>query len=666
MWHRSKATGGDGPGVAAPAAVPPTLDQRLGLVTRQGHEKAKISSSRGDAAKRPPLVAGFVAVVCIAVLALSGWREWTSRDAVLRAAEVDVRNLARSLAKNAESTFQLADTVLIGLVNRLETDGTGPAALEKIQGIIDIRKATMGRVRGLFIYDETGRWLATSEKVNLDGLNNSDRIYFQRHRDSPDRDVMIGRPVKSRSGGQWVISVSRRFNHPDGSFAGVVAASVNSAYFSELYKEFDVGPNGAISLLSAGGIMLARSVDNGSYVDRDLSGTPLIKELSWRPSEGLYYFQSSLDGIWRLSFYQLTERYPLLVLVTKAQDDVLADWRNEASARLAFTLALTTLIATAGFFLVRQLRERQRMTVALAAKEADFRLLAEESSDIVMRIGLDERILYISPSCERILGWKADHFEGVSALAGVNRDDLPRVEQTVAALKRGDIQETKLIYRARRREENEIWLETSLRVTRHPETGEIDGVVAIARDMTEHKDLEQKLGELAALDWLTGLANRRRFDEQLQKEWARAIRERTPLSLLLIDADHFKEFNDQHGHQAGDGCLKALARILAGQALRPADLAARYGGEEFVLLLPNTDEGGTELVGQRIRQALRELALPHALNSPTKGLTVSLGGATDRPTTETAAGGASLIAAADRALYVAKSDGRDRLVMSAK
>ena len=667
MWHRSKPTGGNGPGVAASAAVSPTLDERLGLATLQRHEKLKISSSRSEAGvKRPPLVAGFVALVCIAVLALSGWHEWTSRDAVLRNAEVDVRNLAQSLAQHAEDTFELADTILIGLVNRLETDGTSPPAIAKIQGIIDLRKVTMGRIRGLFVYDETGRWLATSEKVNLAGLNNSDRDYFQRHRDSPDRHILIGRPVKSRSGGQWVISASRRFNHPDGSFAGVALATIDAAYFSQFYRQFDMGPNGAISLLSAGGIVLGRSVDSETYVGRDLSGSPLIKDRHSLPSASTYYFKSPLDGIWRLSFYQLTDRYPLLILVTKAQDDVLAEWRHEASARMAFVLGLTALIATAGFFLVRQLMERQRMAVALAAKEADFRLLAEESSDMVMRIGLDERILYISPSCTRVLGWNADQLNGTPALAGVNSDDLPRVEQTVAALKRGEIEETKLIYRTRRRQESEIWLETSLRVTRHPDTGKVDGVVAISRDMTEHKDLEQKLADLAALDWLTGLANRRRFDEQMQNEWARAIRDGTPLSLLLMDADHFKRFNDQYGHQAGDGCLRALARILAGQALRPADLAARYGGEEFVLLLPNTDAAGCEQVGERIRQGLRDLGLPHALNPPTKCLTVSLGGATTWPNAETAADYASLITAADRALYSAKSDGRDRLVMSAK
>jgi diguanylate cyclase (GGDEF)-like protein/PAS domain S-box-containing protein len=291
---------------------------------------------------------------------------------------------------------------------------------------------------------------------------------------------------------------------------------------------------------------------------------------------------------------------------------------------MAFVLGLIVLIAVIGFHLVRQLHQRNRMGAALRANEADFRLLAEQSSDMVMRIGFDERILYVSPSCARVLGWDPDQIIGTPALAGVNAEDLPRVRQTVAALKRGETEEARLIYRNRHREKGEIWVETTLRVTRASGTSEVDGVVAISRDMTQHKDLQDTLTARAASDGLTGLANRRHFDERLRDEWARAKRDGTPLSLLMIDVDHFKRFNDQYGHQAGDACLRSLAEILANEARRPTDLAARYGGEEFALLLPGTDAEGCARVGEQVRDALRELAIPHA-NPPSNLVTVSLG-----------------------------------------
>lgn len=608
--------------------------------------------NRAEGLPRLPLWAAvFVTLACVAILALSGWREWTSRSADLKNAEVDMVNLARSLTQHAEDTVELADAILMGLANRLEANGTDPAAIARVQTFLDLRKATLGRIRGLFIYDETGAWLATTERVNLAGLNNSDRAYFQHHRESDDRRAYLGRPVKSRSGGQWIITVSRRFNHPDGRFAGVVLATIDAAYFAQFYSRFDLGPNGAVTLLSSDGTLLARSPDGGTYVGRDMSGAPLFKDRMSRPFASAYYFKSPLVGVQRLSAYRFSERFPLLVLATKAQEDVLARWRQGAIIRTGVVLGLTLAIAIIGLYLVRQLFARQRMAAALAAKEADFRLLAEESSDMVMRIDLDERILYASPSSTRVLGWDPAQLVGTPALAGVNPEDLPRVEQTVASLKRGDIEEAKIIYRTRHREKTEIWIETALRVTRTPATGMIDGVVAISRDMTEHKDLEDKLAALAASDGLTGLANRRCFDERLEQEWARAARDGTPLSLLMIDIDHFKKFNDHYGHPAGDSCLRTVAGILDGHARRPADLAARYGGEELALLLPNTDAEGCEQVGMRFREALDEAQIPHALNPPSKLVTASLGGASARPATTPLTNCASLVAAADRTLF---------------
>jgi diguanylate cyclase (GGDEF)-like protein/PAS domain S-box-containing protein len=610
------------------------------------------------------LAGGVVALVCVALLTLSSLRELGLRHQALKAAEVDVANIAQSLVQHADDSFELADSLVIGLVHRLETDGIGPGAVQRLRDDIDLRKGTMGRVRALFVYDAAGRWLATSESVNPALFNNSDREYFRQHRASPDKGLLIGSPIRSRSAGQWVITASRRFDHPDGSFAGVVLATIDASYFAHFYERFDLGPTGTITLIDKSGIVLARSVDNETSVGRDVSSTPLIRDMDARRPAGLYYFRSPFDQTMRLSFYRRSDRFPLLILATEAKDEVLAPWRQEAIIRMSLVLGLVALIASTGIYLVRQLLKGQRIAAVLAAKEADFRLLAEESSDMVMRIGFDERIIYVSPSCVRLLGWSAEQLGGTLALAGVNDEDLPYVRETVRALKEGEVEEARLVYRTRHRQGSEIWLETALRATHDPETGRVDGVVAISRDMTERKDLEERLAILATKDGLTGLGNRRHFDDMLQQEWRRAERDGAPVSLVMMDVDNFKKFNDQYGHQAGDSCLKAVAKAIAAEARRPADLAARYGGEEFVLLLPNTDEVGCALVAERIRQSLEALKLPHALNSPTKRVTLSIGGATGWPNAETQGNHPSLIAAADRALYAAKHAGRNRFVMS--
>jgi diguanylate cyclase (GGDEF)-like protein/PAS domain S-box-containing protein len=316
-----------------------------------------------------------------------------------------------------------------------------------------------------------------------------------------------------------------------------------------------------------------------------------------------------------------------------------------------------------GAHLVRQFARRQRMAAAFAAKEADFRLLAEGSGDTVMRIDADDRIRYASPSSLRLLGLRPDQLVGKSALAGVHPDDLAQVTEIVARLKRGDIEEARMTHRLLHPHKGEIWIESTLRVTRKS-SGEIDGAIVISRDVTEQKGLAVKLETLATEDGLTELANRRSFDERLAQEWGRACRERTPLGLLMIDLDRFKAYNDSYGHLAGDDCMRTVAAILKAEVHRTGDLAARYGGEEFSVLLPDTDAAGCARLGERIRHALRAQGLRHEANPPSGLVTASVGGAVCWPFLERDAGPASLVETADRALYAAKAGGRDRLEMS--
>ncbi len=171
----------------------------------------------------------------------------------------------------------------------------------------------------------------------------------------------------------------------------------------------------------------------------------------------------------------------------------------------------------------------------------------------------------------------------------------------------------------------------------------------------------QELTRLSSLDGLTGIPNRRQFDETLLREWRRSGRQAKPLSILLCDVDHFKQFNDGYGHQVGDECLKAVARSLQATLRRPADLVARYGGEEFAVILPDTDLGGALLVAEAMRANVEGLRITHRYAGPESGVvTISAGVATVVP----ARGhidSADLIRQADEALYQAKEGGRNRI-----
>jgi len=167
-----------------------------------------------------------------------------------------------------------------------------------------------------------------------------------------------------------------------------------------------------------------------------------------------------------------------------------------------------------------------------------------------------------------------------------------------------------------------------------------------------------RLTVLAAMDGLTGIANRRSFDERLNEEWRRASRLRAPLSIAMIDLDNFKQFNDLYGHVAGDKCLRAVADVLVSQIHRPEDVVARFGGEEFAMLLPNTNAEGTALVAERIRKAVVDLGVSH-LGSTWEVVTVSIGHTTLIPVHGD--GQSEFIQLADTALYQAKHAGRNRV-----
>lgn len=198
--------------------------------------------------------------------------------------------------------------------------------------------------------------------------------------------------------------------------------------------------------------------------------------------------------------------------------------------------------------------------------------------------------------------------------------------------------------------------------------GRVRNYVGVFSDITEHKMLEQRLKDenkellnLSNTDSLTGIANRRFFDPVLAREWRRGQRTVTPLSIILIDIDCFKNYNDLFGHMTGDACLKAIARTLDAVVKRPADVIARYGGEEFIALLPNTDGPGAAELAEHLRKSVERLRIPHPTCATGDVVTISLGTATMVPSS--AASAEQLVGWADQALYTAKRFGRNRVVV---
>jgi len=293
--------------------------------------------------------------------------------------------------------------------------------------------------------------------------------------------------------------------------------------------------------------------------------------------------------------------------------------------------------------------------------DTDFQRLAEYSADVICRSGVDMKWRYVSPSSFNVLGWTPEEMKGMEAFALIYPEDLPGLMAVATRNFEPGVEPERATVRMRKKDGSLVWIEFTASVVRNPSTGEAAEAVVTMRDISERKELEEKLSAFALTDGLTGLANRRAFDETLDREWKRTLREGSQISLLLLDVDHFKRFNDQHGHQVGDDCLRAVAVAVKG-AVRGTDIAARYGGEEIAVVLPSTNTAGALEVAEKMRSAVEALQITQEDNQEGSWVTASVGVATAL----SRQGGTmrmpeSLLLAADTALYKAKREGRNRV-----
>lgn len=452
------------------------------------------------------------------------------------------------------------------------------------------------------------------------------------------------------------ITMSRRINRPDGHFVGAVVGNVRLDSIVSEFRQLRLGPHDVFSLFLENGTMLAHAPGD-PLIGRSIAGTPVMHAFLARRS-GTIVLPSALDH--EVRAYTLThiDRFPLVLDIGLSVHDLYAPWRHRA-------LLLGSLIATMAGLTVLLLVRLQRELDRRLAAEADtrlgarrYKLIADNASDVIVHFDACFVRTYVSPS-SRSFGYEPDELLGRTMDDWTHPDDLDPARDALQAVSRtgGD---TITTYRIRRKDGCYIWGETRC-------SGLPDGsVIAIVRNVDERKnrelellELHDTLGRLALTDGLTGLQNRRSFDERLAESWRLAQRDHSPLAMLFIDIDHFKLFNDTHGHQAGDTTLKQVAGRIQACLRRAGDTASRYGGEEFAVILPNTDLYGAIGVGENIRQSIVDANLFHA-GTRNGTLTVSIGVASTLPALSGTAQDA-LLKVADEALYAAKAAGRNHV-----
>ncbi|WP_205962815.1 sensor domain-containing diguanylate cyclase [Pararobbsia silviterrae] len=497
-----------------------------------------IGQQRGKA-----VVAGALCLA-IALLSVCAAVLLDSRDDAMQRAQTVSQNLSMVAERDIRRNLEVIDLSLKAMVAGAEDPETMALPARQRDAVMFDQALTAKYLGAVLILDESGNILLDSGHVPPRVQNYADRDYFQAQKTHPDLGLLISQPIASRlsHGASIIVGLSRRINHPDGSFAGIALITLSVNYFRDLLAGLDIGPHGAIALFEHDGTLLMRlpqlpsqagpltSIRGGANFSR------FVNEAS-----GAFLGRSSFDGERRLFVHTKIEPFGLTLVISPAERDIYASWRHRASI-----LGGAMIVLAIGYLLFAE-------------------LLASE---------------------------------------------------------------------LRRRSE----VETELRV-------------------------------LSRTDALTTVANRRGFDERLEIEWKRMKRDGTNLSVLFVDVDRFKQFNDRYGHERGDDVLRSVALAMKRELKRPSDLTARYGGEEFAMILPQTDRRGARVLAQQICDAVAALAIPNEA-SEGRVVTVSVGVATfesDRRRAKDARGASSLdsagelLKAADAALYRAKHQGRNRV-----
>lgn len=343
----------------------------------------------------------FVVFVCVALLVMNAWLVIRARTAENEQIARANTNLARAVSQQIDSTVALAEHIISGIVFELERADITPDTLQRLQPVLVNHASEVQAIKGLFIYDEQGRWLVYSDASPAGARNNSDREYFIHHRTNPSVRTLISGPIVSRSSGEWVIPVSRRINDPDGNFAGVVLVTLSVKHLLAVLDRFQIGEQGAIALFGTDQLLVRRPFREADLGRRN-TATPLQQRFRASRS-GTVEGRSAIDGVTRVISFEHLLDYPLFVTVAVGKDEALQEWKSASIYQTTWVVLLCLIVGVSGRYLIRSMRRRLVAELHLrsardALTEANERLehLAQEDglTGLANRRYFDARLLF--------------------------------------------------------------------------------------------------------------------------------------------------------------------------------------------------------------------------------------------------------------------------------
>lgn len=633
--------------------------------------------------KRPGhLVAWHWMVPALLFLAAIDLRFWMlideSREEELERARGTLHISVDLVAQRIDQLLKTYDRMLSGIAEGVRLHGDIPASPDlTLHRLLVRRHALSPELRSLFLVRADGILSETSLNFPAPGVDVSDRDYFiaQAESGADLNRLFVGPTIFSKVTGQPIIPLSRRVESDGSRFLGVSAAAIDPEQLLTLLVEQSLPAGYTLSVFLREGHPLACLPRRTDCLARKADHTPLFRSLLDASPGGLFQRQQLLDEVAGPAAYATSSIYRIVVVATADERTVLTSWRRHLGIYAVMAVAANLAFAGLAWFAFRQVARRRqalqqladtnlelesrvtRRTEQLGRSEERARTFMNTARDAVVVIDSNSCIVEFNRAAQTMFGYTAAEAMGrrvdmlmPSAFAGAHREHVRTANLATGARTTGRALEVT----GRHKDGREFPIDVTIGSSGN---GTQSFHVGIIRDISERKRLEQELHRQASTDGLTGVLNRRAFTAESERLILLARRHDRPLSLMVIDADHFKKVNDIHGHPAGDAVLRSLAATL-GHKLRASDLLGRLGGEEFGIVLPETGFDGAHELAERLLHAVRNCTMEHEVQ--TLRITVSIGVAVLDGSDD---GFESIFLRADRALYEAKHGGRNRAVI---
>ncbi len=628
----------------------------------------------------------FFALTWLGIASLLVFLLVEGRHEAERKAESEVLGTSALLEARLALTIRRVHGDLEHLAASLARDALKPVADARFrQAVVSELQHYSGRfpeVLGFRVIDASGNLLRAPDAMPP-SVNFRDCSYFSFFADGADNSLFFSEVLVDRLSGRSALVVALPMRDAAGGLLGVVAALLDIGNMSQMLDTLGVGQNGVVSVrrTEAGRLILRRPFVP-ELVNQPFQDNPLQTRLEAGERFGTLRFHTAIDGVERIYGFRRVGDYPLYVTAGLATADYLAGWHQTFAmagvAALLLFLSLSLLLIR----LMRAEREEELTASRLMESEARYRMLAENSHDVIWTLDIPSRTYtYVSPAIKEMSGYLPEETVGQPLDVRLTPDSAARaardIDQRLRRIAAGDKAASVVVSELEQVCKNGEVITTEV-VSSYllDADGVARTILGITRNVSERKAVESALREtnrqlharieeigrlqvalqeLAVRDSLTGLYNRRYLDETLEREVSRARREGIPLSLVMLDIDHFKRVNDTYGHQVGDEVLRMLASTLLAD-IRAEDVACRYGGEEFLILLPNMPLETTMLRAQAWRSAVEALRVTHG--NFQIAFTISLGVAAYPEHGKTPD---DLTRCADQALYRAKHEGRNQV-----